>query len=36
VTLVFTSWNRIGQWLRQVDGLRQQPEPSAAARACAL
>ena len=36
VTLVFTSWNRIGQWLRHLDGLRQRPEPSAAARACAV
>jgi hypothetical protein len=36
VTLFFTSWNRIGQWLRHVDGLRQRPEPSAAARACAI
>jgi hypothetical protein len=36
VTLFFTSWNRIGQWLRHVDGLRQRPEPSAVARACAI
>src|SRR6185312_9093615 len=34
--LFFTSWNRIGQWLRHVDGLRKRPEPSAAARACAI
>jgi hypothetical protein len=33
---IFTSWNRIGQWLRHVDRLRQRPEPSAAARACAV
>jgi hypothetical protein len=36
LTLFFTGWNRIGQWLRHVDGLRQRPEPSAAARACAI
>ena len=36
VSRKFTSWNRIGQWLRHVDGLRQRPEPSAAACACAI
>ena len=25
VSLVFTTWNRIGQRLRQVEGLRQRP-----------
>jgi len=35
-TRILTSWNRIGQWLRHVDGLRQRPEPSAGARACAV
>jgi hypothetical protein len=36
VTHIFTSWNRIGNGSDTLTGLRQRPEPSAAARAGAV